>query len=123
MSTATAERVAESQTLGQFASSFQAGQVKQPARISLNPDDIKNGLAKIALTVVEYCASCWRRQAIRRTEAGSLRRRGGTAGNAFLQLSEQMERLKTEFGLQDEDLNLDLGPLGNRSDQPQRKRK
>ena len=53
MSTATAMRLAESQTLGQFASSFQAAQAKPPARISLNPDDVKNGLAKIALTVVE----------------------------------------------------------------------
>jgi len=27
-------------------------------------------------------------------------------------LAEQMQRLKKEFGLEDEDLNIDLGPLG-----------
>jgi hypothetical protein len=28
-------------------------------------------------------------------------------------LSDRMEQLKDAFGLTDEDLNLDLGPLGN----------
>jgi hypothetical protein len=30
----------------------------------------------------------------------------------FLRLAEEMDRLKQQFGLTDEDLNLDLGPLG-----------
>ena len=34
-------------------------------------------------------------------------------GQAFLKLEARMEELKEEFGLQDEDLNIDLGPLGN----------
>jgi hypothetical protein len=29
-----------------------------------------------------------------------------------MKLAERMEELKAEFGLRDEDLNLDLGPLG-----------
>jgi hypothetical protein len=33
-------------------------------------------------------------------------------GSTFLQLSEQMEVLKVAFGLEGEDLNIDLGPLG-----------
>ena len=33
-------------------------------------------------------------------------------GTAFLRLSEEVARLKREFGLRDEDLNIDLGPLG-----------
>ena len=33
-------------------------------------------------------------------------------GITFLRLSEEIDRLKGEFGLEDEDLNLDLGPLG-----------
>jgi hypothetical protein len=28
-------------------------------------------------------------------------------------LAERMDELKEEFGLEDRDLNLDLGPLGN----------
>ena len=33
-------------------------------------------------------------------------------GTAFMNLAAQMDVLKNEFGLDDEDLNLDLGPLG-----------
>jgi hypothetical protein len=33
-------------------------------------------------------------------------------GIAFMNLSEQVARLKKEFGLENEDLNIDLGPLG-----------
>jgi hypothetical protein len=29
-----------------------------------------------------------------------------------MRLADEMDRLKREFGLRDEDLNLDLGPLG-----------
>jgi hypothetical protein len=34
-------------------------------------------------------------------------------GETFLKLERKMEELKAHFGLQDADLNLDLGPLGN----------
>ena len=33
-------------------------------------------------------------------------------GTTFMQLAEQMEHLKRHFGLEDDDLNIDLGPLG-----------
>jgi hypothetical protein len=32
---------------------------------------------------------------------------------ALMELSRRMDELKAEFGLDDEDLNLNLGPLGN----------
>jgi hypothetical protein len=34
-------------------------------------------------------------------------------GETFMKLAERMDELKAEFGLEDEDLNLDLGPLGS----------
>ena len=34
-------------------------------------------------------------------------------GRPFLAMAKRMEELKGEFGLQDEDLNLNLGPLGD----------
>ena len=34
-------------------------------------------------------------------------------GQTFMLLADRMERLKSEFGLEDADLNLDLGPLGS----------
>jgi hypothetical protein len=54
------------------------------------------------------------RQAIRRVEAGSLNDEEiERLGQALMALEQRMEDLKAEFGLTDEDLNLNLGPLGN----------
>jgi len=33
-------------------------------------------------------------------------------GVTFMRLAQRMDELKETFGLRDEDLNLDLGPLG-----------
>ena len=33
-------------------------------------------------------------------------------GQTFMKLEQRMGELKREFGLEDRDLNLDLGPLG-----------
>ena len=33
-------------------------------------------------------------------------------GRALMALEDRMEELRDEFGLEEEDLNLDLGPLG-----------
>ncbi|MGO8901737.1 MAG: gas vesicle protein K [Isosphaeraceae bacterium] len=82
-------------------------------RVAIRPDDVRNGLGKLVLTLVELIRQLLERQAIRRIEAGSLdddeiERLGMT----FLQLGEQVTLLRELFGLEDEDLNLDLGPLG-----------
>ncbi len=82
-------------------------------RVAIRPDDVRIGLGKLVLTLVELIRQLLERQAIRRIEAGSLdddeiERLGMT----FLQLGEQVTLLRELFGLEDEDLNLDLGPLG-----------
>jgi hypothetical protein len=65
------------------------------------------------LTLVELLRELLERQALRRIEAGSLtEEQGERLGTTFMQLAAQMEKLKKEFGLEDEDLNIDLGPLG-----------
>jgi len=52
-------------------------------------------------------------QAVRRMEGGSLSdEEVEQLGLALLRLQERLEEIKVVFGLQDEDLNLDLGPLG-----------
>jgi Gas vesicle protein K len=82
-------------------------------RIALKPDDVKKGLGRLVLTLVELIRELLERQAIRRIEAGSLTGPEiERLGITFLQLSEQMDVLKDVFGLEGEDLNLDLGPLG-----------
>ncbi len=82
-------------------------------RIAIKPDDVKKGLGRLVLTVVELIRELLERQAIHRIEAGTLTGcEIERLGMTFLQLSEQMEILKDVFGLEGEDLNLDLGPLG-----------
>ncbi len=103
----------ESQALGEFAQVMAPSRLPSAPRLTLKQDDVKNGLGKLVLTLVELLRELLERQAIRRIEAGSLTEGEiERLGTTFLQLSEQMGHLKKEFGLRDEDLNIDLGPLG-----------
>ncbi len=86
---------------------------KTNERLELDPEAAQNGLAKLVLTVVELLRQLSERQAVRRMEAGSLTDAEiERVGGALLRLEDKMKELKTQFGLSDEDLNLDLGPLG-----------
>jgi len=82
-------------------------------KANIDPKNVEKGLTKLVLTLVDLIRKLMEKQAIRRIEGGFL-----TAGeiekmgNTFLLLDEKMEQLKKVFGLKDEDLNLDLGPLG-----------
>lgn len=65
------------------------------------------------LTLVETLRDLMERQALKRMDAGSLSDpEVERLGEAFLALRQRVEELKESFGLEDEDLNLDLGPLG-----------
>lgn len=110
----TAEIVrAESRTLSDFAGAMSPAAAARPSRIELQPDDVRSGLGKLVLTVIELLRELLERQAIRRIEVGSLTEAEvERLGTTFMRLAEEMDRLKHEFGLRDEDLNLDLGPLG-----------
>jgi len=53
------------------------------------------------------------RQALRRVEEGSVTdEQAERLGYTLMRLDERMNELVGEFGLDREDLNLDLGPLG-----------
>jgi hypothetical protein len=82
-------------------------------RIQADPENVEQGLAQLVLTIIELLRQLMERQALRRVEAGGLddetvERLGAT----LMALAERMDELKETFGLRDEDLNLDLGPLG-----------
>jgi len=82
-------------------------------KIRLQPENVRNGLAQLVLTLVELLRELLERQALRRIDAGSLNSgEVERVGTTFLRLAEEIERLKEYFGFTDEDLNLDLGPLG-----------
>ena len=103
----------QSEALSDFARVMTPAQSLSPPRIALKPDDAKNGLGKLVLTLIELIRQLLERQAIRRMEAGSLTEAEvERLGTTFMRLSQEMEKLKAEFGLDDDDLNIDLGPLG-----------
>lgn len=82
--------------------------------INADPDTVERGLAKLVLTLIELIRQLLERQAIRRMEAGSLTDDEiERMGETFLKLAEKMDELKIAFGLEGEELNLSLGPLGN----------
>jgi len=103
----------QSHDLGDFARLMNPARPLTPPRIALKQDEVKNGLGKLVLTLVELLRELLERQAIRRIEGGSLTDEEiERLGSTFMRLSEQVERLKKHFGLADADLNIDLGPLG-----------
>ena len=90
-----------------------AGQRPRAGRLNLDANDAKNGLGQLVLTLVKLLHELLERQAIRRVEAGSLSApQIERLGLTLMRQAEQIERLRAEFGLEEEDLNLDLGPLG-----------
>ena len=85
-----------------------------PRRLNADPEGLEKGLAQLVLTLVELLRELMERQALRRIEGGTLSdEEVERLGRTFMALSERMDELKDVFGLTDEDLNLNLGPLGN----------
>ena len=82
-------------------------------RLEADPQNVERGLAQLVLTLVELLRQLMERQALRRVEAGNLDDETvERLGRTLMALEERMDELKEVFGLSDEDLNLDLGPLG-----------
>jgi hypothetical protein len=82
-------------------------------RVNADPEKLEQGLARLVLTLIDLLRQLMERQALRRIEGGSLTDDEiERLGETFMLLEQRMEELKHEFGLDGEDLNLDLGPLG-----------
>lgn len=83
-------------------------------RINADPESVERGLAQLVLTIIELLRQLMERQALRRVDGGTLSEEQiERLGQTFMELDKRMEELRTEFGLEAEDLNLNLGPLGN----------
>jgi Gas vesicle protein K len=83
-------------------------------RIGADPENLERGLAQLVLTIVELLRQIMERQALRRIDAGGLTpEQEERLGATFMELKLRMDELREQFGLDEEDLNLNLGPLGN----------
>jgi hypothetical protein len=82
-------------------------------RLSLDAENLQNGLAKLVLTLVEVIRDLMERQAMRRVESGSLSPvEVEKLGVALMQIKQRMGEISEEFGFKREELGIDLGPLG-----------
>ncbi len=83
-------------------------------RINIDPKNVEKGLAKLVLTLIELIRKLLEKQAIRRMDGGSLSgEKIESIGEAFMQIDNKMKELKDIFGVKDEELNINLGPLGD----------
>ena len=84
-----------------------------PRRMDADPGELDVGLARLVMTLIELLRRVLEHQAVRRLDSGTLsEEEEERLGLAFLRLGERMTEIREALGLSEEDLNLDLGPLG-----------
>jgi hypothetical protein len=92
--------------------------IEKHKKINLEGENLRHGLAQLILTVVELLRELMEKQAIRRIEEGDLKdEQVERLGNTFMDLKNEVEKLKKYFEFEDKDLNLSLGPLIVREDE------
>jgi uncharacterized protein YjiS (DUF1127 family) len=85
-----------------------------PRRVNADPEKVEKGLAQLVLTLVELLRQLMERQALRRMDNGTLSdEQIERLGETFMKLDGRMRELTEHFGLEEGDLNLNLGPLGD----------
>lgn len=84
-----------------------------PERINADAAGPESGLARLVLTLIEVLRKVLEHQAVRRMEGGHLTDDEiERLGLTLARLNDRMGELKHIFGLSEEDLQIDLGPLG-----------
>ena len=82
-------------------------------RLDTRLESAEKDLAALVLTIVELLRQLMERQALRRVDDGTLTEdQIERIGATLMALEGRMAELRDHFGLRPEDLNLDLGPLG-----------
>lgn len=83
-----------------------------PRRVNLDPEKVERGLTQFVLSVLELIRQLVEKQALRRIEGGSLTpQEVERVAVTLSRLRAKMLELQEHFQI--EDLNIDLGPLGN----------
>lgn len=83
------------------------------ARFNADPKDVERSVARLVLTLVEFIRRLLERQAVRRMDEKTLSPAQVEAmGLALMRLEKTIDRMARRFGIEREDLNLDLGALG-----------
>ena len=81
-------------------------------RVNTDPEKVEKGLAALVLTVIDLLRELMERQAVRRIEGGTLSAEEvERLGRTFMKLEQRLEELRTDFGLEPEDLKAMEGSL------------
>lgn len=108
------DRIIETNSSEMFIEEIEKSQDSIPKRINADSANVEKGLAKLVLTLIELLRKLMEKQAMRRIEADSLSDAEiERIGDTFMKLESKMNELKEIFDVGDEDLNLNLGPLGD----------
>jgi hypothetical protein len=79
-----------------------------------NPKKAEKGLAKLILTLVELIRRLLEKESYRRVKGGTLSPvEVQKLGLSLKAIKKKIKEIQIIFGIEDEELNLDLGPLGN----------
>jgi hypothetical protein len=109
----TVEPEIETSHVEEFVEQLSCVTSSLPSRINIDAQSVEQGLAKLVLTLIEFIRRLLEKQAVRRMEGGDLSpEQIEELGLALMKLEAKLQELKEQFGLADEDLNLDLGPVG-----------
>jgi Gas vesicle protein K len=82
--------------------------------VDADPESVERDLVALVLTLVEFLRQLMERQALRRVDDGDLSDdQVEKIGLTLMALERRMAELRDHFGLSEEDLNIDLGPLGS----------
>lgn len=112
-SPAPVEPEVETQHAAEFLTELRRVADALPSRVNVDAQSVEQGLAKLVLTLIELIRRLLEKQAVRRMEGGGLTpEQVEELGLALMKLEEKIGELKRQFGLEDEDLNIDLGPVG-----------
>jgi hypothetical protein len=107
----TVTEIAELEDLRRELERTASGQ--SPMRWNADPDDVQRSVAQLVLTLVEFIRKLLERQAIRRMEVGTLTdEQTEDIGRALMTLEETVRDIALKFGINVDELNLDLGPVG-----------
>jgi hypothetical protein len=108
------EQKVETDSPQAFVEELEKLQDRLPQRLEANPQNVEKGLARLVLTLIELIRQLLEKQALRRMDAGSLSdEQVENVGLTLMKLEAKMKELQAIFGLQDKDLNINLGPLGD----------
>lgn len=81
-------------------------------KLNANPENVENGLVKIVLSLVELLRGVVEKQAIRKIERNNLSEAQiEEIGLTLMRLEQKMDEFKIYFGLEDKDLQINLGNL------------